>query len=82
MNGDKYKPVIEQYERSESMEDRIECLFTMTKMIATNHLHDIEKNQQKLWKATIGIGVVILLAILFSDQVSLTKIVEFIARVL
>jgi len=70
LNGNKYKPIIEQFERAESPEDQIECLFTMVKMMAMNLC--------KLWKATIGIGIAILLAILFSDQVSLTKIVGFV----
>ena len=74
MNGNEYDPVIEQFERSESLEDKIECLFTLGKMTA--------KNQCKLWRAVIYIGIAILAAILFSDQISLTKIMGLIAGML
>ena len=54
-------------------------------MIANNHLHDIEENQQRInakIKKVFLMGGAILLAILFSDQISLTAIIGLVAKVL
>jgi len=85
MNGDKYKPIITQYKEAKTAKERQDCLFTIVCMIANNHLHDIEENQQRLdakIKKVFLMGGAILLAILFSDQISLTAIIGLVARVL
>lgn len=89
MNGDKYKPILEQAEKAESDDERINSILTMLEMIGLNHLPSIEKKivliknaNKKIYRIIIMIGIAILLAILFQDQLSLTKIVSIIGRFL
>jgi len=77
MNGDKYQPIIKQFETTGDADEKLNCLFTMVCMIATNHLHDIEDRQAtinaRIKKLFWFLGAV-LLAVLFSDQLSMTAL--------
>ena len=85
MNGkDKYEAIIEQAEKSGDAKEQRSCMLTLLKMVTTNDLpHIYETTQQintkfkKLW----WLGLAIALGILFSDQLSITAIVGFIAKI-
>lgn len=78
MNGARYKELIEQAKEEKTQKEKIDFLSTMVYMMATNDLDCLEKKVKKLY----FVGIAILLAILFSDQVSLTSILAFLAKVL
>lgn len=87
MNGDKYKPIIRQYESASDIEDKIECIFTMLQMVACNHLHDVEENLRdvnekfkKLQRRIYWVGSIMLFAILFSDQINIIELIKAIIK--
>lgn len=89
MNNNEYKPIIEEYGRATTTKDKLDSLFTFVKMIATNHLkktdkkiEEITKRQNKQFKWTLILGVIILLGLLFQDQLSFEKIVALLIKAL
>ena len=74
MNNFDYQPIIEQFEESDNMEDKQRCIFTMVRLMATNHLHAIEKKQQcfdKKLKKLFWLGAAILVSVLLTNQMSI-----------
>jgi hypothetical protein len=78
MNGERYQELIEQVKTAKTQKEKIDFLATMVCMMATNDLDHLEKKIRKIYV----MGVAILLAILFSDQISLTSIVGFVMKVM
>lgn len=77
-NGKKYEELEESIKNSDDVEDKVDKLAVMTCMIANNDLHSIYRHLKKLW---IGI-IIVLLAVLFQDQLSLQAIFAFLVKIL
>ena len=73
MNGKRYEEIIEQYERTQKPKDQRECIFTMVKMMARNHLPHLEK----LIKLALVVGLVNLLK---PEGWDITSLIEFLIR--
>ena len=73
-NGKKYSELIEQIKEAKTQKEKIDYLSTMTFMVATNDLEHIYREMRQLRKRLYFIGGAILLAVLVSNQVSMTEI--------
>ena len=78
MNGDKYNEITEQIKTTDERDKKMDYMATMLCMIATNDLNHI----YKAIKGLRWLFVVVLLAVLFSDQITMTKLFEWILRIL
>ena len=78
MNGEKYRELMRQIHGAEDPKDRMNFMATMLCMIATNDLDHI----YKAIKGLRWMFIAVLLAVLFSDQISMTKLFEWILRLL
>ena len=89
-----YREIIDQYIKAKTPEERQNCQFTMTCMIANNHLPHIEekvntmrktvareKEQRERLETKLTVGfVIMLLAVLFQSQISMTSILTALMR--
>ena len=76
--NNKYLPIIEQAEKAESQKEKMNCILSILSILTCNHLPHIEGNIKKI-KRWLLIGLLILLiAILAQDQLSLTHIISLI----
>ena len=86
MNGkDKYEAIIEQAEQSKSVEERQKCIISLWKLFLTNdlpHMYAELQMTNKKFKKLVWMGMAILLAILFQDQIGLTAIIGLISKIL
>ena len=79
MNGDKYDPIIEQYRNASDIDDKIECIFTMLKMVACNHLGDVDKDLKdirKKLKRFTWFGIFIVFCALLSNHIDIIDLIK------
>jgi hypothetical protein len=76
-NGKKYEELCKSIRREKDPKDKLDKMAIMLLTMATNDLDGIYKHIKRLW---IGI-IVLLLVTLFSDQVSISTIITFLAKV-
>ena len=85
MNGkDKYEAIIEQAEKAKDADEKLDCVITLWKLFLTNdlpHIYDEVQQINAKFKKLKWLGLAIVLSILLSDQLSITAIIGFIAKI-
>ena len=76
MKNDRYKSIFEQAEQAQNAKEQRNCLLTIVKIMAENHLPCIEKKVGKIYWVMFALAVMVF----FSDQVSLTHVILFFMR--
>lgn len=83
MNSNKYEPIIEQYQTAKDIDEKLECIFTMLRMVACNHLHDVDDSLidiKKRLKKFSWFCVGVIVAVLFSDQLSIVELIKLLIK--
>ena len=76
-NDKKYKELSNSIRNAKGPQEKLDQVAIMLLTMATNDLDCIYKHIKRLW---MGIGA-ILLAIIFSDQISLETIIKFFIKI-
>lgn len=71
------KPIIEQAEKAKTVKEKVDCVITFLKVLS-NHIPSMDKRIKKLERSLYIIAVVILLALLGTNQIALGFIVKLI----
>jgi len=76
MKNDRYRSIFDQAEKAQTAKEQRNCLLTITKIMAENHLPSIERRMGKIYWVMFAIAVMVF----FGDQISLTHIILFFMR--
>jgi len=75
MNND-FRPIVEQAKRSEDIDDKVNCVITLMEVLC-NHIPSMDKRIKKLERALYFVAVIILIALLGTNQLALDFILGF-----
>jgi len=71
------KPIIEQAEKAETLEEKVDCMITFLKVLS-NHIPSLDKRLRKVEKFIYIFGLVLLFALLGTNEVALDYILKLI----
>ena len=74
--NNRYKSIFNQAEHAQTAKEQRNCLLTITKIMAENHLPCIEKKIAKIYWVMLAIAIMIF----FSDQITLTHVILLFMR--
>jgi len=77
MNNE-YLPIIEQAEKAGTQKEKMNCILSILSILTCNHLPHIEGSIKKIKRWLLLGLLIVLLTILFQDQLSLTHIISLI----
>lgn len=76
MKNNRYESIFEQAENAQNAKEQRNCLLTIIKIMAENHLPCIERKVGKIYWVIFALAVMVF----FGDQVSLTHVILFFMR--
>lgn len=77
MGNDRYKSIFDQAEHAQNAKEQRNCLLTIVKIIAENHLPCIEKKLGKIYWVMLAMAIIYY----FGDEISLTHVILFFMRI-
>lgn len=77
MKNNRYESIFEQAEHAQTAKEQRNCLLTITKIMAENHLPSIERKMGKIYWVMLAIVLMIFLG----EQISMTHIILFFMRI-
>lgn len=79
---DRYREIIDGCDHAETQKEKLTWTVAALKMIVNNHLPHIEYEIRQTRRVNIVSAILILLAILFQSQISLTSLIEWFMRLI
>lgn len=73
MKNNRYESIFSQAEHAQTAKEQRNCLLTITKIMAENHLPCIEKKVEKIYWFMLAIVLMIFLG----EQISMTNVILF-----
>lgn len=81
MSSDKYEAILEQA-RAGDDEEKTNCILTMLSMIGMNHLPCLDKKVRKLYRLILFVGIALMVAVLFQEEISISSILTLMGKIL
>lgn len=81
MSSEKYEDILRQAREGDD-EEKTNCILTMLAMIGTNHLPCLDLKVKKLKKMILVVGIGLILAVLFQEQISMGSILALLGKFL